>query len=58
MTDGRILIDDQDIRDITQDSLRRHIAMIPQDASLFHRTLMENIRCSRYFKKCPDFDFR
>ncbi len=47
VTDGCILIDDQDIRDITQDSLRRHIAMIPQDASLFHRTLMENIRYGR-----------
>lgn len=44
VTDGQILIDDQDIRDITQDSLRSNIAMIPQDPSLFHRTLMENIR--------------
>lgn len=47
VTDGRILIDGQDIRDVTQDSLRSHIAMIPQDASLFHRTLMENIRYGR-----------
>jgi ATP-binding cassette subfamily B protein len=47
VTDGRILIDDQNIRDVTQDSLRSHIAMIPQDASLFHRTLMENIRYGR-----------
>ncbi len=44
VTDGRILIDGQDICDVTQDSLRRSIAMIPQDPSLFHRTLMENIR--------------
>lgn len=44
VTSGRILIDKQDIRDITQDSLRRNIAMIPQDPSLFHRTLIENIR--------------
>lgn len=41
---GRILIDGQDIASITQDSLRRQIAFIPQDTSLFHRTLMENIR--------------
>lgn len=41
---GRILIDQQDIRDVTQNSLREQIAMIPQDTSLFHRTLMENIR--------------
>lgn len=41
---GRILIDGQDIAAVTQDSLRAHIGMIPQDSSLFHRTLMENIR--------------
>ncbi|EAL59544.1 ABC transporter ATP-binding protein, partial [Wolbachia endosymbiont of Drosophila simulans] len=44
VTDGAILIDDQDICNVTQDSLRAKIAMIPQDPSLFHRTLMENIR--------------
>ncbi len=47
VTSGRILIDDQDIRDITQDSLHAAIGMIPQDPSLFHRTLMENIRYGR-----------
>lgn len=41
---GRILIDNQDIKEITQHSLRNQIALIPQDVSLFHRTLMENIR--------------
>lgn len=41
---GAILIDGQDIRDAAQDSLRNNIAMIPQDPSLFHRSLMENIR--------------
>lgn len=41
---GRILIDGQDIATVTQNSLRAHIGMIPQDSSLFHRTLMENIR--------------
>jgi len=45
--DGSILIDGQDIRDVTQDTLRQNIAMIPQDPSLFHRTLMENIRYGR-----------
>lgn len=44
---GRILIDGQDISKVTQESLRENIAMIPQDASLFHRTLMENIRYGR-----------
>lgn len=47
VTDGSILIDGQDIRDVTQDSLRRSIGMIPQDPSLFHRSLMENIRYGR-----------
>ncbi len=43
VTDGRIMIDDQDIRDVTQDSLHEAIAMIPQDPSLFHRSVLENI---------------
>lgn len=40
---GKILIDDQDIADVTLESLRRQIALIPQDPILFHRTLLENI---------------
>lgn len=44
---GRILIDGQDIAMVPQDSLREQIAMIPQDTSLFHRNLMENIRYGR-----------
>lgn len=44
---GKILIDDQDIAHVTQDSLRDQIAMIPQDPALFHRTLRENIRYGR-----------
>ena len=44
---GKIVIDGQDIRQVTQESLRENIAMIPQDVSLFHRTLMENIRYGR-----------
>lgn len=41
---GQILIDSQDISNVTQDSLRANISVIPQDTMLFHRTLMENIR--------------
>ncbi len=41
---GRILIDGQDISQVTQDSLHAQIAMIPQDPSLFHRSLRDNIR--------------
>ncbi len=44
---GRILVDDQDIARIRQDSLRSQIAMIPQDPTLFHRSIMENIRYGR-----------
>ncbi len=44
---GRILIDDQDIARVTQQSLREAIAVVPQDISLFHRTVMENIRYGR-----------
>jgi ATP-binding cassette, subfamily B, bacterial len=44
---GKITIDGQNIYDVTQDSLRENIAMIPQDISLFHRSLMENIRYGR-----------
>ncbi len=44
VTDGRILIDNQDIKKVTRDSLRLHIGMIPQDPSLFHTTLINNIR--------------
>jgi ATP-binding cassette subfamily B protein len=44
---GRILLDGQDIAQVTQQSLREAIAVVPQDTSLFHRTLMENIRYAR-----------
>lgn len=41
---GQILIDQQNIAEVTQDSLRENIAMIPQDVTLFHRSLKENIQ--------------
>jgi ATP-binding cassette subfamily B protein len=44
---GRILIDGQDIAQVTQESLRRAIAVVPQDISLFHRSVMENLRYGR-----------
>lgn len=42
--DGKILISGQNIADVTQASLRKNIALIPQDPTLFNRTIMENIR--------------
>ncbi len=44
---GQILIDGQNIADVTQESLRQHIALVPQEPILFHRTLMDNIRYGR-----------
>lgn len=44
---GQILIDNQDIKTVTQDSLRGQISFIPQDTSLFHRSIMDNIRFGR-----------
>ena len=41
---GSITIDGQNIADVTQESLRENISLVPQDPALFHRTLMENIR--------------
>jgi ATP-binding cassette subfamily B protein len=44
---GRILIDGQDIAHITQESLRRAISFVPQDISLLHRSILDNIRYGR-----------
>ena len=41
---GRILIDGQDIAQATQESLRQAISLVPQDISLLHRSVMDNIR--------------
>ena len=41
---GRILIDGQDISDVSQESLRAHISMVTQDTSLLHRSIRDNIR--------------
>jgi ATP-binding cassette subfamily B protein len=44
---GRIMIGGQDIHRVTQESLRAAISIVPQDTSLFHRSIMENIRYGR-----------
>ncbi|MFW6412641.1 MAG: ABC transporter ATP-binding protein [Oceanicaulis sp.] len=44
---GAILIDGQDVRAVTQASLRAAIALVPQDPALFHRTIAENIAYAR-----------
>lgn len=47
VTSGHILIDGQNIQQVTQESLRKNIALVPQEPVLFHRTLIENIRYGR-----------
>ncbi len=47
VTQGKITIDGQDITQVTQDSLHEAITMIPQDPSLFHRSILENIEYGR-----------
>jgi ATP-binding cassette subfamily B protein len=44
---GRLLIDGQCVTEVNQDSLRAAIAVVPQDISLFHRSIMDNIRYGR-----------
>ena len=44
---GRVLIDGQDIKEVTQESLRRHIGIVPQDSVLFNETIGYNIAYGR-----------
>ena len=44
---GQVLIDGQDVRQVTQDSLRAQIGMVTQDTSLLHRSVRENILYGR-----------
>ncbi|MFG1305392.1 ABC transporter ATP-binding protein [Xanthobacter autotrophicus] len=52
VTSGRVTVDGQDVRDVTQGSLRQAIAVVQQEPVLFHRSLMENIAYGR-----PDASF-
>lgn len=47
LTNGQILIDGQDISQVTQQSLRQVIAFVPQDPALFHRSIKDNIAYGR-----------
>ncbi|MCD6289626.1 MAG: ABC transporter ATP-binding protein [Anaerolineae bacterium] len=47
VTDGAVLIDGIDVRDVTQRSLRRQMGLVPQDPLLFSGTVADNIRFSR-----------
>jgi len=45
--DGKVYLDKQDISEVTQDSLRENIAVVPQESVLFHRSIWENIAYGR-----------
>jgi ATP-binding cassette, subfamily B, multidrug efflux pump len=47
VTDGRVLIDGRDVRDVTRESLRQQIGLVLQDTFLFSDTIMNNIRYGR-----------
>jgi len=47
VTDGAVLLDGHDVREITQDSLRASIGIVAQDPHLFHTTVGENLRYAR-----------
>ena len=47
MQGGQIRINGEDIRRVTQESLRSAIALVPQDVSMFHRSILENVRYGR-----------
>ena len=47
VTGGRILIDGQDLREVTQDSLRAHIGIVPQDTVLFNESILYNLSYGR-----------
>lgn len=47
VTGGQILIDNQNIAEVTQHSLRQAIAYVPQDPMMFHRSIADNIRYGR-----------
>ena len=47
VNDGRVMIDGQDVRHVTQASLRQAIALVPQDPALFHRSIAANITYGR-----------
>ncbi|QKX17773.1 ABC transporter ATP-binding protein/permease [Microbulbifer sp. YPW1] len=44
---GSVLVDGQDIREVSQDSLRRAIGVVPQDTVLFNQSILENVRYGR-----------
>ena len=53
VTSGAVLVDGQDVRTLTQESLRQNIGIIQQDVFLFAGTIMENIHSGRNLRRNP-----
>jgi ABC-type transport system involved in Fe-S cluster assembly fused permease/ATPase subunit len=47
VTGGQVTIDGQDVRDVTLESLRENIGVVPQDPSLFNQTILDNLRYAK-----------
>jgi ABC-type transport system involved in Fe-S cluster assembly fused permease/ATPase subunit len=47
VTGGQVMIDGQDVREVTLDSLRDNIGVVPQDPSLFNQTILDNLRYAK-----------
>ncbi|MDQ2804855.1 MAG: ABC transporter ATP-binding protein/permease [Pseudomonadota bacterium] len=56
VTSGRVLIDGEDVRDVTQDSLRASIGVVPQDTVLFNDTIRYNIAYGRPGASQPEIE--
>jgi ATP-binding cassette subfamily B protein len=48
LQEGSIFIDGYNIREVTQESLRANISVIPQDITMFHRSILENLQFAKY----------
>ncbi|WP_316354248.1 ABC transporter ATP-binding protein [Candidatus Trichorickettsia mobilis] len=48
VSSGEIMIDEQNIISVTQESLRANISVIPQDITMFHRSILENLQLAKY----------
>ncbi|WP_425363131.1 ABC transporter ATP-binding protein [Candidatus Tisiphia endosymbiont of Hybos culiciformis] len=51
---GAILVDGYDISQVTEESLRSNISVIPQDITMFHRSILENLQLAKYDATLPE----
>ncbi|WP_341751657.1 ABC transporter ATP-binding protein [Candidatus Tisiphia endosymbiont of Piscicola geometra] len=53
---GAILVDGYDISQVTEESLRSNISVIPQDITMFHRSILENLQLAKYDATLPEIE--